>query len=220
MSRESQELHSEVIKYLKDEALKKLSSENEIRTTKNKILKKLPFLTKNKYSRKGFEIQKKFSIIPAKSNFFLSMQNAEQEISGISIHAIEVCKISRYSKDVLKECEDYLQMKLEVHTDKKLILIGWNNSLIFGSLAFFFLVGADIWLNYIKHDLFLEKISAAFALGSGLIFCWSLSKIFTEWDKPNADEKYLNSTISYRYCMLILKSAQSRINDQNSEGQK
>jgi hypothetical protein len=108
-------------------------------------------------------------------------------------------------------------MKLDFHAEQKSILTGRINATFLGILAICFLFGADLWIHTIKHSSFLEKISTAFIVGTGLIFISNLSKIVSDWVKPDIDEKYLNSTISYRYCILILKSAQNRINEQNEK---
>jgi hypothetical protein len=216
MDSEFKYCQSNVIKYLKDTLSEKLSKENEIDTA-NKKNRKIPFARRFiKLSRNNFEIQEKFSIIPAKSNFYLSTKHSEDEIGEIIDHATKVCKKAKYKKSVLKDCEDYFQMKLDVHAENKLILTNRDNLMAFGCLLILFLLVSNLWIPA-KNP---ENILTVPAIVAGIILLQGLVKVFSDLVKSFVDAKDLNSTISYRYCILILKIAQSKINERDEKTKK
>lgn len=144
------------------------------------------------------------------------MKSSKHEIQEIIYHAIEVCKKAKYRKSVLKDCEDYFQMKLDVHAENKLILTSRDNLIAFGCLLILFLLVSNLWIP----DKNSENILTVSAIVAGTILLQNLVKVVSDWVKPNADAKDLNSTISYRYCILILKIAQSEINERDEKTKK
>jgi hypothetical protein len=129
-------------------------------------------------------------------NFLLSVESAKGELENIKKHANEICRIvSDCETSTLLLLEEYFQLKLDAHIGRKQPMVEFMEFMIYVFVILLFVAFG----NNLDISLSIKIVAAIF----------SFVGLFAKYKYK---ETHLDSTISYKYCMLIIKRSKLMVN--------
>jgi uncharacterized protein (DUF433 family) len=183
--------------------------EKRNKSTVSKILN-LTFSRWSKENKRTTFSQRKTSV-----DFLRAIENSNREIEDIEEHIEMILISANNDKNILEECENYIQYKYKVHLARMQSIISVLQLILFFSTLVILVVLLGYFpivdVKTINTDNNTKIIISLLASIIGVVTTSAaVTNVLMTFFKPFVEDNHVTSTSVYEYCNELLKNAKIR----------